>query len=287
MSQPRTIVVLGATGMLGYAVVEYFTRTGARVIALDRRQFDISRDPLDTLERLLPASGCIVNCAGVIKPMIASTPVEDVLRVNTVFPHNLARLGERLGFQTFHVTTDCVYTGNRGGYDESDYFDADDTYGMSKNGGDSAPAMVLRTSIIGEERTSRRSLLEWARSQRGKRVSGYVNHRWNGVTTVHLAEVIHRILDGGLYRVGLFHIHSPEVVTKLELLTLIDRAYGLDLDIQPADAPTACDRSLTSRFDLSTRLCTKSLREQLEEMRQFFVLPATDANPHPEHLSRP
>ncbi len=168
-----------------------------------------------------------------------------------------------------------------------DYFDADDLYGMSKNGGDSAPAMVLRTSIIGEERASLRSLLEWARSQRGKRVSGFVNHRWNGVTTLYLAEVIHRIVERGLYRVGLFHVHSPEIVTKFELLTLIDQAYGLDLDIQAADAPTACDRSLASQFDLSKQLCTKSLREQLEEMRQFFALPATDANPHSEHLSRP
>ncbi len=119
MSQPRTVVVLGAGGMLGYAVVEYFTRSGARVVALDRTKFDISRDPIDTLEQLVPPSACIVNCAGVIKPMIASTSVEDVLRVNTVFPHNLARFGARLGLQTFHVTTDCVYTGNRGGYDES------------------------------------------------------------------------------------------------------------------------------------------------------------------------
>ena len=287
MTQPKTIVVLGAGGMLGYAVVEYFTRSGARVVALDRRQFDISRDPLDKLERLASQASAIVNCAGVIKPMIATTSVEDVLRVNTVFPHNLARLGERLGVRAFHVTTDCVYTGNRGSYDESDYFDADDLYGMSKNGGDSAPAMVLRTSIIGEERSTRRSLLEWARSQRGKRVSGFVNHRWNGVTTVQLAEVIHGILERGLHRVGLFHIHSPEVVTKYELLGLMSDAYELDLDIQAADAPTACDRSLKSRFDLSGTLCTRSLREQLEEMRQFFAQPATDANPHPEHLSRP
>ena len=283
----RPVAVVGAGGMLGYAVSQYFARTGTPVIAVSRQQFDIARDPIAKLERIVGPAGCIINCAGVIKPMIARTSVEDVLRVNTVFPHNLAKLGLRLDKPVFHVTTDCVYTGSRGAYDESDVFDADDLYGLSKNGGDFADAMVLRTSIIGEEPGTGRSLLEWARSQRGRTVSGFLNHRWNGVTTLQLAEVVHRIMDDRLYRRGLFHVYSPEVVTKFELLDLINEVYGLNLDIRPVDAPSPCDRSLTSRHDLSTRLCVKGLRQQLDEMRQFFAVAAADANPHPEHLSRP
>ena len=287
MSAPPAVAVVGAGGMLGYAVAEYFGRTGAPVIAVGRQQFDIARDPIAKLERLVGPAGSIINCAGVIKPMIARTSVEDVLRVNTVFPHNLAQLGLRLDKPVFHVTTDCVYSGSRGGYDESDLFDADDLYGLSKNGGDFANAMVLRTSIIGEERGTGRSLLEWARSQRGQAVSGFLNHRWNGVTTLHLAEVVHRIVEEGLYRRGLFHVYSPAVVTKFELLDLINQVYGLNLTIRPVEAPSACDRSLASRHDLSRRLCVKSLRQQLDDMRQFFAAPAADAHPHSEHLSRP
>jgi dTDP-4-dehydrorhamnose reductase len=266
-----TIGVLGAGGMLGYAVCEYFARTGTAVLAIRRSEFDIGRDPLDKLERLVGSVRHIVNCAGVIKPMIAATCIEDVLRVNTVFPHNLARLGDRLGIQVFHVTTDCVYSGARGGYIETDTFDADDVYGMSKSGGDAAPAMVLRTSIIGEERASRRSLLEWVRAQRGGTVKGFLNHRWNGVTTVHFAEIIHQLIEGALYQRGLFHIHSPDVVTKCELLRLIAEAYELDLKIEPVEADAACDRSLMSQYDLAARLCTKSLRQQLDDMRRFFT----------------
>ncbi|MCM3878420.1 MAG: sugar nucleotide-binding protein [Thermoanaerobaculia bacterium] len=266
----KAVAVLGASGMLGHAAAEYFRRRGDRVIAIARADFDIARDPVEKLEPLLEDADAILNCAGVIKPMIERSPIEDVLRVNTVFPRNLGRLGARRGVPTIHVTTDCVFSGRRGNYSEADVFDADDVYGMSKNGGDTADNMVLRTSIVGEEAGQHRSLLEWARSQAGQPVNGFVNHRWNGLTTVALAEVMGRILDEGLYERGNFHVHSPDTVTKAELLALISDVYDLKLRISSIAASEACDRSLTSLHPLSSRLSTKPIRQQLVEMRRFF-----------------
>jgi dTDP-4-dehydrorhamnose reductase len=273
------VAVIGAGGMLGCAVAEYFSRAGASVIQLRRGDYDIARDPLDKLEALVRPASAIVNCAGVIKPMIAGTPIEDVLRVNSIFPRNLARLGEHLGVPTFHVTTDCVYSGRTGGYTEVDPFDADDVYGLSKCGGDGPFGMVLRTSIIGEEQGSGRSLLEWARRQRGQKVSGFLNHRWNGVTTVQLAAVIEGILAAGAYERGVFHIYSPDIVTKFELLSIIDELYDLGLTIEPINAPAACDRSLASVHDLSARFSPKRIRRQIEEMRDFFARPGSVSPP--------
>lgn len=285
MNQNRidTVAVVGASGMLGFAVSEYFTRSGANVIRLGRAEYDIARDPIEKLGELVRSAEAVVNCAGVIKPMIARTPIEDVLRVNSVFPRNLALLGERMNVKTIHVTTDCAYSGRQGNYRETDFFDADDVYGISKIGGDVSGNMVLRTSIIGEEKGAGRSLLEWARSQRGRTVNGFLNHRWNGVTTLHLAEVVHRILEDSEYRRGIFHVHSPEVVTKFELLTLIDQVYELGLTIQPLNADAPCDRSLASHYDLSRRLCVKGLKRQLEEMRRFFAGETVASGMHQTH----
>ena len=91
--------------------------------------------------------------------------------------------------------------------------------------------MALRTSIIGEENGQSRSLLEWAKSQDRKEVNGFTNYLWNGVTTVYLAEIIETILLKNLYQKGLFHIHSPNTVTKYELLQLFDLVYKLNLKI--------------------------------------------------------
>ncbi len=268
----QSVAIFGAGGMLGRAMCEHFRRRGRRVTAVTRAEYDIARETPEGLADRLDGASAVINCAGVIKPRIGGTPVEDVLRVNAIFPRNLARLCRRTDRPLVHITTDCVYSGRKGHYTEEDFFDAEDLYGMSKNAGDAADCMVLRTSIIGEEQGQKRSLLEWARSQAGQQVNGFVNHHWNGVTTVHLSEIVERILHEGLYEAGIFHVHSPEIVSKCELLRLIDEVYDLRLKIQPTDAPEACDRSLASLRPLSARVATKPLRQQLEEMRRFFAI---------------
>lgn len=267
----ETITVLGARGMLGHAVAEYFSRRRCRVIRVGREEFDIAREPLDRLERLIDGATCVINCAGVIKPRIAANTIEDVLRINAIFPRNLAKLCDRHGVRAFHVTTDCAFSGLKGSYDERDFFDGEDVYGLSKNAGDTADSMVLRTSIIGEECGAQRSLLEWARSQAGRAVRGFVNHHWNGVTTLHLAEVVEAILREGLHERGIFHVHSPETLSKYELLALISEVYELELRVEPVAFDTPCDRSLASVHPLSGRLCRKPVRQQLEELRRFFA----------------
>jgi dTDP-4-dehydrorhamnose reductase len=189
--------------------------------------------------------------------------------VNAVFPRNLAKLGEAKNIPVIHLTTDCVYTGSRGSYSERDYFDATDFYGTSKNSGDITSCMTLRTSIVGEERGQARSLLEWARSQAGKTVNGFTNHFWNGVTTLQFAKIVDRIFSNGLYKKGIFHLHSPDTVTKAQLLKIFSDAYALNLSVQQVEAAEFCDRSLSSQESLSRDLCTLTIAEQVREMREF------------------
>ncbi len=262
--------VIGAGGMLGYAVSNYFLSKGEDVVAISRNEFDIVKDPINKLESLKAECSVVINCAGVIKPQIAKNSIEDVLRVNSIFPKNLALLCNKMNILCFHITTDCVYTGTKGSYNENDSFDADDLYGMTKNAGEAGRCMVLRTSIIGEEKGQSRSLIEWARSQRGKKVNGFVNHFWNGVTTVHLAEVIEKILDQYLYNDGIYHIHSPNPVSKKELLEILNGVYELNLDISPTEASQFCDRTLGSKYSLSKMLCVKPIHLQVAEMKEFF-----------------
>jgi dTDP-4-dehydrorhamnose reductase len=265
------LVVFGSTGMLGYAVSEYFDRNGYDVKKNARSEFDIANDSHEKLYEIIGDAKYVVNCAGVIKPRIKDNTIENVLTINSAFPKNLAKVCRTLDVKCIHVTTDCVYTGNKGKYSESDVFDADDLYGLSKNGGDSAECMVLRTSIIGEENGQSRSLLEWAKSQAGKEVNGFTNHLWNGVTTTYLAEIIDTIFTKDLYKVGLFHIHSPNTLDKYELLKIFDEVYNLQLTINAVEGPFACDRSMISNFNLSKGIATKTIEQQVEEMKMFFI----------------
>jgi dTDP-4-dehydrorhamnose reductase len=256
--------------MLGHAVCLYFAQKGHDVVPLTRQRFDIATEPISNLDSLLDGIDVVINCAGIIKPTIAAHPIEAVLIVNSIFPRNLAKFCNCQGISCFHITTDCVFSGKTGGYDENAFVDCADTYGLTKAGGDAAECMVLRTSIVGEEKDQSRSLLEWARSQAGRTVKGFTNHIWNGVTTVHLAEIIANVIDEALYERGLFHIHSPDTVTKMELISLFSDVYHLGLTVTPTESPEPCDRSLASVFPLAGELCCKPILQQLDEMRDFF-----------------
>ncbi|HAZ11707.1 MAG: hypothetical protein A2X86_18455 [Bdellovibrionales bacterium GWA2_49_15] len=264
------IAIVGTTGMLGYAMSKYLQQKHIQVIEVSRDNYNIAKGPMGHLEEIIREADVVINGAGIVKPLIPNYPIEEVLKINSIFPRNLSILCQKNGKKMFHITTDCVYSGKKGNYSEEDYFDAEDVYGLSKNAGEVPTCMVLRTSFIGEEKGQVRNLLEWARSQKGKAVNGFTNHIWNGVTTLHLSQVILEILNKNLYRPGLFHIHSPDRVNKFELLQYLDLVYALELKISATDTPEKCDRSLATIHELTKIVATKPILKQIQEMRDFF-----------------
>jgi dTDP-4-dehydrorhamnose reductase len=268
----KNITVIGAKGMLGFAVAEYLESCGYRVQRISHDDHDILKDPFVHLEPFLISAEVVVNCAGIIKQKIHQYSSEDVFKVNSIFPRNLSLFCKRSAIPCIHISSESVFSGERGKYSEDDVSDAADIFGISKSAGESPNCMVLRTSIIGEEREESQSLIEWAKHQHGRTVDGIVNHYWNGVTNVHLAEIIEKILMTQAYAEGIFHLFSPNSVSKNELLGIINEAFQLNLQIEPIEALHVCDRTLTSKYSLSKLYCTKTIQMQVYEMKEFYDL---------------
>lgn len=268
----ENILVLGSGGMLGYGVSEYFRRGGYNVISSTKEDFDVLKNDISTLTPKVKNSDAVINCIGVIKPMIDKYAPLEVMKINGIFPRNLALLCDSENTPLIHVTTDCAYTGRKGAYNEKDSYDAEDLYGISKNCGDILGCMTLRTSFIGPENGRNRSLLEWAFEQKGKTISGYTNHLWNGVSTVNFAKIAERIILDGFYEKGIFHIFSADAVTKFELVTIFNEVFSLSMTINAVEGPEFCDRSLTSIYGLSGKVSTLTVREQVQELKEFFGL---------------
>lgn len=264
------IIVIGSKGMLGSTIVAFLSGAGYEVISLSRENHDIVKDPVENIRRYISPQDTVINCSGVLKPKFFEISTEDILRVNSIFPRNLAEICSRLGAFCFHVSSDGVFSGRKGFYSESDPIDAEDFYGMSKAGGESSSSMVIRTSLIGEDREKKRSLLEWVRSQRGQTIKGFTNHRWNGITTLQFAELIASILKTGLYKTGVFHLFSPKALSKFDLLSTINDVYDLRIEIIPEESKESCNRTLTSLYPLCENLQVKPIRRQIEEMREFL-----------------
>lgn len=209
-----------------------------------------------TVARALDVSGAsvVVNAVGIVKQAEAAKAAVPSIRVNALFPHELAAECAARNARLVHVSTDCVFSGLRGCYTEDDLPDATDLYGRSKLLGevvDSSHTLTLRTSIVGRELQGCNGLLEWFLSQRGARVRGFSRAIFSGLTTDTLAEVIGETIDRHPELHGLWHV-SASPIDKLTLLRTFRDAAGVDVGLDP-DESLVIDRSLdSSRFREAT-----------------------------------
>ncbi len=261
------VLVLGMNGMLGRCVYNYFF-TRYDVVGTTRKELNASTAGKNILVTNIRPGDVVINCIGLIKQRSEARRV-DFVAVNSMFPLLLQEACSEKGAKLIHITTDCVFAGLKGPYDESSVHDATDIYGRSKSLGEPEDATVIRTSIIGEELTGKLSLLEWVKSNAGKEAKGYTDHFWNGITCLQFAEVCELIIKNDLFWKGIKHIFSPEIFNKCELVKLISKVYDLNVTVIPYETGVVCDRSLASiREDVSMVL--PGLEAQLVAMRNFF-----------------
>ncbi|ABY32089.1 dTDP-4-dehydrorhamnose reductase family protein [Methylorubrum extorquens] len=280
------IAVLGASGMLGSAAFQYLSdRFPGSVYATARSPavknifpesaanitIGIDVENADALAGFLREvrPDVVVNCVGVVKQLSSAEDPLVAIPINAILPHRLARLADLVGARLIHISTDCVFTGRKGDYRESDVPDAEDLYGRSKLLGevDYPNAVTLRTSIIGREFGSRNGLVEWFLSQSGS-VRGYRRAIFSGLTTDELVRVIaDRVLPNPDLR-GVYHV-SVAPISKFDLLGIVRDVYGVGTEIEPDDA-VAIDRSLNSdRFRGATGYVPPSWPDLIRSMRRF------------------
>ncbi len=256
------LLVVGAAGMLGHVLLDVFANVrGTEVVGTvrdaaardrlserHRARIDIAGDltDLDALRALLDRTDptLIVNAAGALKHV--SDPAT-MIAVNALLPHRLARLAAERGARLIHIGTDCVFSGVRGSYREEDIPDANDRYGRTKWLGEpDAPALTIRTSLIGPELGARRGLLGWFLGEPGP-VPGYARAVFSGLPTITFARLLRDVIVPRPDLAGVWHV-SAEPIAKLDLLHLIADAWPQSIAIVPQDTPVV-DRSLdSSRF---------------------------------------
>jgi len=265
------VFVLGYRGMLGTYVSSYLKENGYDVVGLKRSDIDaadISNNK--TFHFGQQKDDVVINCMGTIKPQVDKLGTLNAIKVNSIFPHLLANACEEIGCKLIHITTDCVFSGNDGNYTEDSLHDCTDVYGKTKSLGEPSNCTVVRTSIIGEEFGTSRSLIEWVKSQDGKTVNGYLNHQWNGLTCLQVAKVFSDMITNKKYWSGVRHVYSPNSLNKYELVKSIAKAHELNVEVLPVDGPSKCDRTLSTVYTGET-FNIPEIITQLEE--QYYNPP--------------
>lgn len=255
------IYIFGSNGMLGNYLVKYLM-SDFEVVPITRNEINLNGDLNLIREKYnIVPEDVIINAAGVIKQRSYTT--EELIKVNSLFPHFLSSLG----CNVIHITTDCVYSGNDGGYDEDSLHDCIDDYGKSKSLGECKDLTIIRTSIIGEELNNKKSLLEWVKSNKNKNINGYLNHFWNGLTCLELSKQISNIIKTNSYWKGVKHYFSPDTVNKYQLVSYINEIYSLGNEIVPV-MDNNCDRSLSSKYDCPV---DTKIKDQIIELKNYGI----------------
>lgn len=278
------VLVLGGSGMLGHKMWQacaprfdtYLTLRGefaayARLGLFDesRTVSGVSIENFESVKRALAMvhPDVVINCIGIVKQDAAARDAVPSITVNSLFPHLLALSCREEGARLIHLSTDCVFSGRKGHYVESDLADAGDLYGRSKLLGEVGyeNCLTIRTSMIGRELKGAHGLIQWFLSEKGKQVRGFRRAVFSGFTTTALSEVICDIIVGHAGLQGLYHV-SADPITKFDLLSLVKEVYGLPIEIEP-DETFVCDRSLDSaRFRAITGFVPRSWAEMITEM---------------------
>lgn len=278
------ILILGGDGMLGHQLLKSLApRHEVRVtLRQDLEAYasyqlfnnDNAYAGIDvrSLERLTEVLAdfrpeAVINAVGIVKQRPTAKESIPSLEINSLLPHRLAVLCKAVGARLIHLSTDCIFSGKKGNYQENDPSDAEDLYGKTKFLGETQDdhCLTLRTSIIGRELSRSKSLLEWFLAQSGT-IRGFTKAIYNGFTTLEMSRIIENLLVNYPEASGVYQV-SSEPISKYGLLLLFREKLGIKVEIVPDDS-FFCDRSLDSaRFRNEFAYLPPTWDAMIEELR--------------------
>ena len=259
----KRVLILGGTGMLGHKVWQEFNQRFDTWVTIrssiepwqhlpflrpekvvENVEATSRQSITNALSQVQPE--VVVNCIGIVKKLKETETPVSAITINALLPHWLTELCQERGVRLIHISTDCVFSGKKGNYSESDLPDPYDLYGRTKLLGEATEnnSLSLRTSIIGRELKRTVGLLEWFLSQHGKTIQGYKYAIFSGFITSELASLLADIVANHPELHGLYHI-SSDPINKYDLLNMIKGALNLEITINEYTG-FFVDRSLNS-----------------------------------------
>lgn len=266
------VLVLGDTGMLGGCVYERLQRNkNLEITTLTGYNIE-DIDPV-VLENNIRQQDVVINCIGLVKPRLKGVSTDSAYYINTILPFILESICTLFGTKLICFSSDCVFTGEKGGYVESDPADAVDLYAMTKKF-HPVNACTIRCSFIGTHNTKKYGFVEWLRSSKQAKVSGYTNCYWNGITCPVLADYINNIITKNKLWSGLRHVFSEDIVTKYQMCQMVNETFKLNLKVEEHEAESiegtkingVLDRTLSTLYSIDEQRVAISIREQIRRL---------------------
>jgi len=274
----KKVIVLGSSGMAGHVVTVGLRSEPEKYNVVDVSRTTSAINPsnlLDasnfgSLENLIKNTGAdfIINCIGLLNQTAEDNPDQAIL-INSYLPHFLEAKTKGTKTKVIHISTDCVFSGAKGDYEEDDFRDGVGFYAQSKALGEvvNDKDITIRTSIIGPElKEDGIGLFNWYSKQKGD-ISGYAKAFWTGVTVIELMKAIKATMEQDV--VGLVHLVNGEKIPKFDLLLLFNEVFNItDINIHKENQ-FASDKSVfKTRSDFNFEV--SSYKKMVEEMKEWM-----------------
>jgi dTDP-4-dehydrorhamnose reductase len=257
--------------MAGHIIADYLTEKGHAVFTTTRKNTDEKNSHFDVIENYKELENIlnkvkpeiVINCIGMLNKFTEENKAGAVL-INSFLPHYIDSLSEKYNFKFVHISTDCVFSGEKGDYIETDFADAASFYGKSKALGEvnNEKNLTFRTSIVGPDiNPNGAGLFQWFMKQEGE-IKGFSKVIWTGVTTLELAKAIEKSFD--LNITGLYHLVNNQKINKYDLLVLFKKYMGKDIVIEKDDTYVSDKSLINTRTDFDLKI--PSYEKMVEEM---------------------
>jgi dTDP-4-dehydrorhamnose reductase len=257
------VLVLGSAGLIGHQVynylkdsdnyelhnISYRNKIQNDTILLNARD---EKNFIDKITSIRPHY--IINCIGILINGSDTDP-ENAIFLNSYMPHRLTRLADKINAKLIHISTDCVFSGDKKeSYIETDEKDGRGVYAKSKGLGEivNNKHLTLRTSVVGPElKTDGEELFHWFMNQQGD-ISGLTKAIWSGVTTIELAKAVKWSIDHHI--TGLYHVTNNSSISKCDLLKLFQKYTKKDIDIKPVDGKNVDKSFIDTRLLMNYKI---------------------------------
>ena len=268
------ILVLGKSGMLGHVVYTYFQEKGYEVYGTtpskDEGIYYDAFNEQEKIEEIIQdvKPDAVINCIGILN-QICEKNKPLAVKLNSLLPHYMDSLSEKYNFKFVHVSTDCVFEGDKGKYDETCFADATSFYGRSKSLGEvnNDRSVTLRTSIVGpDENPNGIGLFQWFMNQK-EHVDGYTKVIWTGITTIEFAKQIEVAIKNNIC--GLNHVVNNDFISKHDLITLFKETFGKEIEIE--ENPNVVSEKTLVRTNASYSFDVPAYKTMVEEMKEWVI----------------
>jgi len=273
------VLVLGATGMVGHIISMYLKELDYDVTVLSRRSFqyfsninkvliDVT-DFVDLKKNIIEGNyDVLINAIGILNQYAEKNKSLAVL-LNSYLPHYLSDIAKNMKTRIIHISTDCVFSGKIGKYNETSFRDGEDFYSRTKALGEleNDKDLTFRNSIVGPDcNINGLGLFNWFMKQKGP-ISGFTKVFWSGITSLTLAKAINRACYEKI--TGLYQLSNNESISKFKLLELFNKHMKNNKIIILPSNRFLSDKSLNNnRNDFSFKV--PSYEDMIIDMKKWI-----------------